>query len=505
MSWADVVSDLAGEPVAFAGGRAHLGMATLVDGLLFFKVPDIDELGAKWTAAAAAATAPAAGGAAGNGDLAAPAAALLAASRALLATVPAFETLGLGGAAVLLQRALVAWPSSRVVIVGHSLGAGVAALLLIKLLRGLMTLHRELAEQRGGGMALFPPRPWHAYAFAAPACAGPELAALASLSFADAERVISAALGGEVGVVALPPPALRPPADNAAPAPLASTAALGGPASWPALRELPLVHSIILGVDVVPRLTLASLRDLAVRCAAVERPLWQRCSELGTDARVAVGAAALGVIAVALLAARAVVAGGLALRNVALALASAALVCMATLCSCCTPAAAAPAPGAGTTAPATTEAGGAAALPQPYASVNLPLAELEARLGLSVPSRQALQPLDAGRALPLRERLAATGLPTSLVADLDERLGRTWVAPSQELVVPGVILHLRAETPAPGGSGGDGAPPVFRARAVPPSYLAHLVLRQDAVAQHLPDAYEEAVRGWLAAQGVAAA
>lgn len=301
---------------------------------------------------------------------------------AFCSRIPDLETKGFGGIAVILQRAIRAHPGYRVIVTGHSLGAGVAALLTLKLVRIVQFLRQESDRRlntavrsttggnHAGGAAdgehsgeapgqapgeatgtsstasstpswsddtLLPelpapqimPRPVHCWAFAVPACMSPELAAWTTLSAADT----GAAVAGSI------PPSLRdapwakqieeqlrkgrrsgngnstrssewdrdqtldpsPPASSSSSRSLSSSSASlptgeataeddddgGGDvgkasdsrttasrssskrsststtASWSELRRCPLITSIVLGDDVVPRLTLMSVKALA--------------------------------------------------------------------------------------------------------------------------------------------------------------------------------------------------------------------------------------------------
>ena len=205
------------------------------------------------------------------------------------------ERVGLGGVAAILQRAIAAYPDHRIVVTGHSLGAGIAALLTLKLTRVLLYMRRQQLESLaaaaapaageaaatgggrssnsvgGGSSAHGPPvltsyflaaRLLHCWAYAPPACASPALAALASLSLSDLEDAalddpafLTALAGAETARVFV---ARRDAARAAA-------AAAGGETEWAMLRTLPIVTSIAYGADLVPRLTLASLSELAAR------------------------------------------------------------------------------------------------------------------------------------------------------------------------------------------------------------------------------------------------
>ena len=337
----DVVSDMAASPIPFLGGAAHTGMAALVDGLLHYQPPSTGPLASvatprrhgerQWqqqqqpptpdnptpqseapvapfsvpfaedyerdAVAAAAASGPTPPAVVASGTPAEPRV------RAPMHVVvnyldetplplPRVERFGVAGVAALLQRAAWLYPDHRLVIASHSLGAGVAALLTVKLLRTLREVWeraaRASARPLGGdgegesaaapssppaptaaahhadadpravfNLLLFPPRPIHCYAYAAPACLSPDLAALAGLSVDD---VVAAS------ETQLP----RPTTDTTAFATAAEQhnkaihyACATAVAKWPAhLRTQPLITSIVYGDDLVPRLTLVSLAGL---------------------------------------------------------------------------------------------------------------------------------------------------------------------------------------------------------------------------------------------------
>lgn len=270
------------------------------------------------------------------------------------------ETYGLGGVAVVLQRLLKQHQDCRIIITGHSLGAGVAALFTIKLFRILGYLRRQqlqkeaiantgasasassapsataagataaaadsvaqaagqtvaaaMGAQQGGvggavpgsaasnnfaetdplivGGFLLGPRPLNCWAYAAPACMTPELSALSCLSVADMEdawmqntALLASLLGSKRAqyLAAQHQKRLqveRQQAEARAAAARASDAAVAagadaaasptsgveaGPAGWSHYRREPLVTSVVCGDDLVPRLTVASLKDLAAR------------------------------------------------------------------------------------------------------------------------------------------------------------------------------------------------------------------------------------------------
>lgn len=249
----DLIADMAARPIPFAGGAAHTGMAAGVDGLLHYRVPASINLASGVAAAAKATaltpanlmtttTAPsgkppeaiAAGpdpnhvsGAskqqnpfafsvpfvqamseqqAGVGEATTAEAASDAHGEArgfdssrLYRPV---EQVGLGGVAAIMQRAIAAFPDHRVIVTGHSLGAGIASLLTLKLYRIFLYMRRQQLEKlRGadsedltGYMHFLPPRPLNCWAYAPPACMSPELAALSCLSVSGLE---DAMLGDE--------------------------------------------------------------------------------------------------------------------------------------------------------------------------------------------------------------------------------------------------------------------------------------------------------------------
>ena len=541
----DIISDLAATTIPFAGGTAHLGMASLVDGLLHFQITgeELISLEKEWTKRKGIAlsttsnfideptttSAPisadmhcnilrsagesngidtfstSVGRAWGSVTIPPPllqptllqqqspaqthvlnfadsmrhhddgTALRRSATRALF-TMPPLETFGLCGVAVLLQRALRIFPTSRVVITGHSLGAGVAALLMLKLVRIMTALHREVVASSQGQaqMLIVPPRPWSAWAFAAPACAGPELGALAALSLSDFEKIIQADFESRAeGRVESQSMTL----ENVK----TTTTTTDSNDLWPMLRRLPLVHSVVLGADIVPRLTAVSLKELATRCATAKRPLIVRCMSAPHDCFVATGAAAL-----------------IATRSVADAITSFRRVC----CSCCcrTPSTTStPLSTATTTTTTTTNSGGN----EGYSDVMRPLAEFEANLGIHTPHTVSDN-------ATLRERLEATGVPTSITEHVLRTAGPNWIAPGQALVVPGCVYHITtsAEKNEPNieneaGVGTlrvavtDAESVIFRGRRVPPAYLSRILVNKRMVDDHNVDAIANSVESWL--------
>lgn len=267
--------------------------------------------------------------------------------------LPPLTQMGVAGVALLLREALQEYPDHRVIVTGHSLGAGIAALLTMKLVRIVLHWRRQALESRqaivsvpglppayetssapvgesaaagttAGEYAaapsteatraaakvldsLLPPRPLHCWAYAAPACMTPELSALSALSMAEMEEAViddyaflsrlvgspsakaiqaqreqarkNVASGAEHEAV-LPSvgeaasgerseqmPAQMPQAIAAAnltPTD-ASAPAQAGPAGWPLLRKRPTVTTVVFGDDMVPRLTITSLKRMVTK------------------------------------------------------------------------------------------------------------------------------------------------------------------------------------------------------------------------------------------------
>lgn len=315
----DLIADMAARPIAFAGGAAHTGMAAAVDGLLHYRVPPALNLGGGGggaveeevaggpaaPAAAAAAPPPSAppapstapGGPPGQDNpfaYSVPYAQALVEQAAAASTTTApgggvgdgggarrgfdpgriyapVETVGLGGVAAILQRALVAHQDHRVVVCGHSLGAGIGALLTLKLHRILLFLRRQQLEGLRGDapppagapppgcdpalLHFLPPRPMHCWAYAPPACMSPELAALACLSVGelegallDDEEYLTSLVGQAAarGFLANRRAAVQG-GLGASPSALDPTL----PLEWAPLRRLPMVTSVVFHHDMV--------------------------------------------------------------------------------------------------------------------------------------------------------------------------------------------------------------------------------------------------------------
>jgi hypothetical protein len=289
----DILSDMAARPIPFAGGAAHTGMAAAVDGLLHY---DADAaMGVRCAQPAAQATAEGAPATPPAANFAVPFVAALAKESVELqgalpaqgpltvsgrgfdplTVTPALDSVGLGGVAVIVQRALRTYPDHRVVITGHSLGAGVAALLTVKLYRIILGLRvKSLRGMSEGGEAsaqprllssIVPPRPLSCWAYAAPSCMTPELAVLSSLSTNELE---GAMISDPVTTARIlgPVAAERVLAARAGHEAELSTADAECIATWPSwMHDQPLVTSVVYGHDLVPRLTVDSLKALAAK------------------------------------------------------------------------------------------------------------------------------------------------------------------------------------------------------------------------------------------------
>jgi hypothetical protein len=236
----DILADAAALPIPFGGGNAHTGMAAAVDGLLHYRVPHGESLvtslkdNAEPQARAVVGDASQTLGMANPTGFTVPLAAAVAQQQDHTSTAiataadntstaraggyvpasvyPCVQSIGVSGVLQLLQGFLTSYPDYRVVITGHSLGAGIASLLTWKLCQILFHFRcqqvvlgssdNDIAQATGAQHAsnsssppwlsscLIPPRPINCWAFAAPTSMSPELAVLASLSQAELEDAL---------------------------------------------------------------------------------------------------------------------------------------------------------------------------------------------------------------------------------------------------------------------------------------------------------------------------
>ena len=172
--------------------------------------------------------------------------------------LPPLDTVGVGGVALILQRFLAVHQDYRVVITGHSLGAGIASILTVKLVRIILYLRRQKLRAITNLSAappleleyFLPPRPLNCWAYAPPACLSPELSALYSLSARDIEE---SELGDEAFMRATFPPAVAEYYLSRYKAGQLSGGSRGGngESDWALLRSQPLVTSVVFGDDMV--------------------------------------------------------------------------------------------------------------------------------------------------------------------------------------------------------------------------------------------------------------
>jgi hypothetical protein len=519
----DIVRDAAATPEPLTGGAtAHGGMAACADGLSHYKLPPTldPRLRARPAQAQAAgepsSEAPAAGATPAdinfNGSdtssyatsVGAAAAAATAASAASAATtptsapsgptpsaiMPAMETVGVAGVVALLQRAAIAFPDHRFVFVGHSMGAGIATLLAMRMVRTvLVAAVKSAAAFRGGPFEVLhtvltqylvmPPRPINVYGYATPQCAGPELAALGSLCAADLDE---AALLRKAGSG---PAGLSQPVGAVMQQLVRSIA--GDPvvaADWLMLRHQPLVTSIVAQDDIVPRLSVASLRELHLRMATVRAlaaaaPVtsvpqgavpavgppsaasrWCGGCGCGPRAQRVVAASSAPVPQAPTVMAQAAPATAAA----AVEPADVAVPAVPTPPGCAgagasfkpgtsvvmAPVAAAAAATAAAAAAGGSEVPRAPAAAAPAAAAAAPQEASVPRPASPAASTAHSATWDAGQRF-LATRLKAMGFPSATVRYIVDACGPGWVHPEQTLVVPGRIYHI-TRTQDAGGS-----------------------------------------------------
>jgi hypothetical protein len=565
----DIVRDAAATPEPMSGGAtAHGGMAACADGLSHYKLPPTldprlrtprtqpaGERSSEAPAAGATSHSARANCSVSVSAMNAGVAPAAAADTTVHSTptgpappeiLPPMESFGVAGVPSLLQRAVIAFPDHRIVFVGHSLGAGIAALLAMRTVRTVIVAAvKSAAVFRGGPWEVLhtvltqylvmPPRPIHVYCYAPPQCAGPELAALSSMSAADmdgAGLLRKAGSGG--GALTLPVAAVMHH--------LVRSVA-GDPsvaADWLLLRHLPLATSVVFQDDIVPRLSVASLLELHTRMATV-RALAARASGEPSGMVPVVGPSP---------AARGWCAGcGCRPRAQAVSVSSLAPVASQHVATAQEPPASAASTAEGVAAPGTpTSCANAGAVFTAGSSVVMaPLAAADADMtgaakatpaapaGESAAAREAEAGLanspmssaaesatwDAGQ-LALAARLKAMGFPSATACFIVDTCGPGWMHPDQTLVVPGRIYHITSTQGAGGASGlmadsaalaevpGPAAHPAaealrraFTVRRSTPMQLRHIVLSRSMMTDHATARYGDSLTVFMTIAGMA--
>jgi hypothetical protein len=456
------------------------------------------------------------------------------------------ESFGVAGVPSLLQRAVIAFPDHRIVFVGHSLGAGIAVLLAMRMIRTILVAAvKSAAAFRGGPWEVLhtvlteclvmPPRPIHAYCYAPPQCAGPELAALSNLSAAalDSAGLLRKAGSGNSRLTQSVAAVMHHLVRSAAGDPAVA-------ADWLLLRHLPTATSVVFQDDIVPRLSVASLLELHTRMATVRaRAARAKRESRGTVPVVGPSPAARGWCA------------GCSCRPRAQAVpvSSSAPVATEHVSTAQEPAASAAAEAEDVAPPGTptscADAGavftaGSSVVMAPLATANAgmtgtvkatppaPAGELaaareaEAELANSpMPSATANAAWDAGQ-LALATRLKAMGFPSATARFIVDACGPGWVHPDQTLVVPGRIYHITTTQRAGGASGltadsaavaeepGTAAHPAaealrraFTVRRITPLQLRHIVLSRNMMTDHATARYSDSLSAFRVIAGMA--
>jgi hypothetical protein len=562
----DIVRDAAATPEPMTGGAtAHGGMAACADGLSHYKLPPTldprlrtprtQPAGERSSEEPAAGATTRKSGAGVSGSAAALAgsvsamnagvAAVAAAGTTVYSTptgpappaiLPPMESFGVAGIPSLLQRAVIAFPDHRIVFVGHSLGAGIAALLAMRTVRTLLVAAvKSAAAFRGGPWEVLhtvltqylvmPPRPINVYCYAPPQCAGPELAALGSMSAADLDSAgLLRKAGSGDGGLTLPVAAVMHQVVRS----VAGDPAVA--ADWLLLRHLPMATSVVFQDDIVPRLSVASLLELHTRMATV-RALAARANRAPRGSVPVVGPSP---------AARGWCAGcGCGPRAQAVPVSSSAPVASEHVSTAQEPPASAAAEAEGVAPPGTptscADAGavftaGSSVVMAPLAATDADITgpskatpavpteasstarEAGAELATSpMSSATASAAWDAGQ-LALAARFKAMGFPSATARFIVDACGPGWVHPDQTLVVPGRIYHITSTKWAGGASGltTDSAAPAnapgpaahaaaealrraFTVRRITPLQLRHIVLSRNMMTDHATARYGDSL------------